>query len=148
MAFHLVTRVGTLSEDPVVLATLARGFLQGVVASNRVTMREAKRRGRPIPPLYESGVEYQRERGPGEEFADVLTVLRRGWGDCDDLVAWRIAELLEEGHRAGARIYWRAKKPPFKMHAQVRHAPRCKCSMCHGRYARGRVEDPSRFLGL
>lgn len=148
MAFHLVTRVGTLSEDPRVLASLARGFLRGVVASNLVTMREARRRGKPIPPLYESGVEYERERGPGEEFADVLTVLRRGWGDCDDLVAWRIAELLIEGHRAGARIYWRGKKPPFKMHAQVRHAPLCKCSFCHGRYPEGRIEDPSRFLGL
>jgi len=148
MAFRLVTRVGTLSEDPRVLAALARGFLQGVVASNRVTMREAKRRGKPIPPLYQSGVEYRPERGPFEEFADVLTVLRRGWGDCDDLVAWRIAELEEQGIRAGARIYWRTKRPPFRMHAEVRHAPHCRCSLCHGRYPKGRVEDPSRFIGL
>lgn len=101
-------------------------------------MREAKRRGRPIPPLYRSRVQFQPEPGPHEEFADVITVLRRGWGDCDDLVAWRVAELQEAGEAADVRIYWRKPKTPggeIRMHAQVRRA-------------NGKIEDPSRFLGM
>lgn len=50
------------------------------------------------PWLYASGVVYRREprsitkRGP-EDFATVPLMLRRGWGDCDDLAPWRAAEL-------------------------------------------------------
>lgn len=158
MSFKLVTRVGTLSRDPVVLAKLAGKFLRDVVWSNRMTLREAIRQGNPIPPLYRSGVRYERERGPSEEFADVLTVLKRGWGDCDDLVGWRVAELLEAGFAADVRIYCRDRepgKPDYSMHAQVRHGRFCRCArwrvgvgICRGEHARGKIEDPSRRLGL
>lgn len=147
MAFTLVTRVGSLTRNPIVLAELAKGFLRGVVASNVMTMREARRRGRPIPALYDATkrelVRFKPEPAGQrfEEFADVLTVLRRGYGDCDDLVAWRVAELIEGNgvrrENATIRIYWRRREPgqPLKMHAQVRRAD-------------GRIEDPSRFLGM
>lgn len=158
MAFRLVTRVGTLSRDPVVLAKLAGRFLREVVLSNRMTMREARRQGRRIPPLYRSGVAYERERGPSEEFADVLTVLERGWGDCDDLVAWRVAELNEAGFEADVRIYCRdgrTGRTDYSMHAQVRHPRFCTCAswtrgvgICRGQHAKGKIEDPSRRLGM
>ena len=140
MAFRLVTTVGQCTRDPKVLATLAQAFLRGVVLSNQVLIRERKKLGKPIPPLYKSGVRYEREPWDHvEEFADILTVLRRGWGDCDDLAAWRVAELRESGETgADIRIYWRPKKKPnspLMMHVQVRRA-------------NGAVEDPSRFLGL
>lgn len=152
MSFRLVTRVGSLTRGSRELATLAQAFLRAVVLSNQLTMRHATRRGSPIPPLYDSGVLYEREPGPYEEFADVLTVLRRGWGDCDDLVAWRCAELREQGHAgADVLIYWRPRKSlraPARMHAQVRHEPKCTCEFCRGRFPKGRIEDPSRYLGM
>lgn len=136
MGFTLVTRVGPATRSKRVIAALAQGFLRGVVASNQVTIREMRRKGRTIPPLYESGVVYRREPPwKHEEFADILTVLRRGWGDCDDLCAYRVAELRESGEdpKADIRIYWRPRSNV--MHVEVRRGD-------------GRIEDPSRFLGL
>lgn len=193
MGFTLVTRVGMATRDGRLLSILAQGFLRGVVASNRVTLRTAKQLGKPIPPLYSSGVEYDREPWAGlfEEFADITTVLNRGWGDCDDLAAWRVAELLEQGELAAdVRLYWR-RMPcqsedctivkcariahcPLMMHVQVRrgicHADgtilrkvteprevrmpngqnvraRTQCPSCQ-QFNSGKIEDPSRFLGL
>lgn len=177
MGFVLVTRVGMQTRSGRVLACLAQGFLAGVVASNRVTLRDARRRGAAIPPLYQSGVEYDREPWAGlfEEFADITTVLERGWGDCDDLCAWRTAELLEQGEPASCRIYWRPQKSgQLMMHVQVRrglcsadgtllkqvfdrrmvtmptgHRVRAltQCPSCQA-FNTGKIEDPSRFLGL
>jgi hypothetical protein len=169
---------------PVALqAELARGVLRGVVEVNRVLLRLAKKVGKPYPPLYKSGVEYRPEPWTGitvhdndgeewdlpgiDEFANVRTVYQRGWGDCDDLCAWRLAELLEAGQKADARIYWRYFVPDSRaesgrrrvstkqaialrkkgveliiiMHCEVRFAP-------GPGEKRGRIEDPSRFLGL
>lgn len=141
MGFKLVTEVGMVTRNPRILAALAQGFLRGVVANNRLILKVAKSQGTPIPSLYESGVRYEREPWTDrEEFADILTVLKRGWGDCDDLAAWRVAELQEAGEKADVRIYWRPKayfspQKPMMMHVQVRRGS-------------GAIEDPSRFLGL
>lgn len=137
MGFTLVTTVGRGTNDPRIMAALCMAFLRGVVACNRVIIREAKDRGRPVPSIYNAGVRYEREPwSDHEEFADLLTVLRRGWGDCDDLCAWRVAELLEQGEKASCRIYWRPRRNGERMmHCQVRRGD-------------GSIEDPSRFLGL
>lgn len=178
MGFLLVTKVGMHAPNGRVLAVLAQGFLRGVVASNRVTMRFARRAGKPIPPLYQSGVVYDREPWAGrfEEFADLVTVLRRGWGDCDDLCAWRVAELQEQGESAAdIRLYWRVMPTGQKMmHVQVRRglcahdgakltrlapgntyirpdgkraAALTSCPACQ-QFNTGKIEDPSRFMGL
>lgn len=183
MGFRLVTNVGVGTRDGKTLASLTQGFLRGVVACNRVEIRSAKSKGRPLPKLYESHVEYEREPWPKgvEEFADYATVLERLWGDCDDLCAARVAELLEEGEPADARVYWRRRclccggwegrggkcescgrqaTGPLKMHCQVRRgicfacnhrlnvvANRHVCPNCK-RVDSGKIEDPSRFLGL
>jgi hypothetical protein len=156
MGFRLLTKIATHTNDQRVVAMFAIPLLRIVAASNRLEMRSARKKGKPYPPLYKSGIVYCREPWSGriEEFADCRTVLRRGWGDCDDLCAYRLAELLEAGERAarpcarhvsaephckqcvpGAdiRIYWRGPGKP--MHVEVRRAS-------------GAIEDPSRFLGL
>lgn len=183
MGFTLVTTVGVSTRDGRTLAVLTQGFLRGVVASNRVAIRDAKRKGKPLPRLYESGVEYETEPWPKgvEEFADYSTILRRGWGDCDDLCAARVAELQEDGEAADCKVYWRRRCPcggyddgsnccgecgrdvsrrPLKMHCQVRRgicfACRSKLNVVNGRHVcpgcrridSGKIEDPSRFLGL
>lgn len=44
-----------------------------------------------VPPLYESGVRYQRDAR--EAFDTLPHVLERGFGDCEDLATWRAAEI-------------------------------------------------------
>lgn len=51
-----------------------------------------------VPPLYGSGVRYQRE--PSERWINALQVYRQGHGDCEDLAAWRAGELRALGWRA------------------------------------------------
>mgnify|MGYP006862971961 CR=1 FL=1 len=119
-------------------SALARAFLRGVVLVNRIYMRMYR-----IPRLYsrEANIRFRREpwQAKGlEEFATCLTVLRRGWGDCDDLAPYRVAELQEAGDPdADLRIYWRRDDDgvPKIFHVQVRHG-------------NGQIEDPSRYLGM
>ena len=69
-------------------------------------------RHRPLPLLYslprdEGGWLYKPEPWAGdgvEEFADPYTTYKRKWGDCDDYVIWRGAELLAQDLTCHARI--------------------------------------------
>jgi hypothetical protein len=136
-----------------------------------VAIREARSRGKPLPPLYtlirRGRVRFKPEPWAGkvEEFADILTVFGRGWGDCDDLVGIRCAELQEDGVAADVRLYWRfwrwnrdktrrirvlpssVPKGPLpkgvyaSMHAELRHPPSPE-------HPKGKIEDPSRFGGM
>lgn len=125
-------------NDPRAVALLARGALNVTIATNLYLMRSMPEA---FPPLYASGVRFAPEPWAGkiEEFAHALKVLARMAGDCDDLVAYRVAELRAFGCRlagtppekATVRIYGRDKK----MHAQVRRED-------------GTIEDPSRLLGM
>lgn len=111
---------------------------------NRLLIRAAKRRGDPYPDLYESGVKFRAEPWAGEleEFATIEDVYRRGWGDCDDLVGIRCAQLQEQGgawRKTGIKVYWRPKikvgaRTQNIYHAQVRLPNRD-------------IDDPSRRLG-
>lgn len=145
---RFVIRIDTDAvRDPRVVAHIARGFLRGVVAQNRVLLREARASGKPYPELYRSGVVFGREPKPKDgqpriqQMVDLRTVLQRGWGDCKHLCAWRVAELNEgEDPAADLKIYWRTKTVrgrvrPFIFHAEVRRGD-------------GSVEDPSRYLGM
>lgn len=62
-----------------------------------------------LPPLYQSGIRFAMEPGHGkgvEDFANPWTTLARGWGDCDDLILYRLVELLLSGERAHTRAEW------------------------------------------
>ena len=122
---------------------VARGFLKGVVAVNRMLIRSGK-----LKPMYRSGVRYRREPDGEESFVDALTTQRRGFGDCAHLAAWRVAELQEALAAAirngnvkntsklrwpSLRLYMRPASR--SVHVQVRHSD-------------GRIEDPSRLLGM
>lgn len=100
-----------------------------------------------VPPLYSSGVRYENEPPwkfdgrPAEEFACIPIVLARGFGDCDDLSPWRVAELRRAGEPAKIRIQWKRKtlangtKGRKYFHIVVRRA-------------NGDIEDPSAKLGM
>lgn len=106
---------------------------EGLVGLNCVLMGLAADRGVVVPPLYESGIVYRREP-PGREWwessLDILGVVQRRSGDCEDLAAYRAAELRLEGEWARVVIE-RTSRGSF--HAVVERAD-------------GTIEDPSRVL--
>lgn len=85
------------------------------------------------PPLYESGVTYEVEKG--EIFRDIPTLIEEGKGDCDCLAGWRVAELQNIGVNARPYLKWRKEGDKWIYHALV---------MLPG----GQVEDPSLALGM
>jgi len=63
----------------------------------------------PLPPLYQSGIRYQLEPNHGkgwEDFSNPWQTLSRGWGDCDDLILYRLTELRLKGERAHCSAEW------------------------------------------
>lgn len=94
-------------------------------------------RGR-VPRLYKSGVRYKREKPvPGrmhiEHFRRIPTILRVGSGDCEDLCAWRVAELrFFDGVKA---VPWIIRPSRDLFHVQVK-------------LPGGKIEDPSARLGM
>jgi len=86
------------------------------------------------PLLYESGVYYKPEDGE-ENFFDIPRVLRDGHADCEDLSAWRAAELTILG----------MPSYPFTTYAILDNGD----LLFHVRVMTPRgVEDPSQLLGM
>lgn len=88
------------------------------------------------PRLYDSGVRYKAEKNT-ENWQDIPNILMNGYGDCEDLACYRIGELQADGIRAMPFISWR---PSSKTQGVIYHAL--------VRYPDGRIEDPSRALGM
>ena len=88
--------------------------------------------GPPLPKIYESGVQYKNE--PRDIWRHAGDVAAEGWGDCEDLSAWRAAELRVSGEDTGARVAV-YKSGPSRYHAVVERGD-------------GTYEDPSRALGM
>jgi hypothetical protein len=96
---------------------------------------------RPLPGIYDAGVRYAREPmcrssrgqvGVCEEWLTAHEVIARGQGDCDDLGAWRAAELRLAGDADAHAI---ARPSAAGWHIVVRHGD-------------GTIEDPSAKLGM
>jgi len=115
---------------PITRADLTRALELGTRAAE-AQLRAAERAGRPLPPIYAAGVRYMRH-DPNERWQTPIETLRRGGGDCEDLAMWRAAELRLAGEPA--RVVWR-RTGPRVLHAVVQRAD-------------GRLEDPSRALGM
>lgn len=103
---------------------------EGLAALSFVQMLAAQRAGRPMPALYESGIVYRREQPRSERWQSAVELLATGQGDCEDLAAYRAAELRLAGEPATVYIK-RTARGTF--HAIVRRAD-------------GTLEDPSRIL--
>lgn len=104
--------------------------VEGLTALNYRMMHTAHVGGGGFPPLYRSGVVYRREPPGEEDWQSATQLLRNGFGDCEDLSAYRAAELRLDGEPATVAIR-RTKRGSF--HAIVRRAD-------------GKLEDPSRIL--
>lgn len=111
-------------------ADVADALEAHVRASARDLARHA-RAGRPLPPLYRARVRYDASDA-GERWQVPSETYARRRGDCEDLAAWRAAELRLNGEPARVVVY---RSRPGVLHAVVRRGD-------------GRIEDPSRRLGM
>jgi len=64
---------------------------EALVRANQEELKAHKQ----IPLIYESGVVYKQEPAGHEDWADIPTILKARWGDCEDLGGWLCAELRE-----------------------------------------------------
>ncbi len=107
-------------------------LMEALVSINREYLRSFPR----TPRLYEAGVRYVGEEDGAEDWQAVPAVIRNAGGDCEDLACWRVAEQLEAGVSCRPFIRWRRYGDGFYLyHVLVE-------------YPGGRMEDPSRVLGM
>jgi hypothetical protein len=85
-----------------------------------------------FPKLYSCRIRYQQEPNAGqyEVWKSPAQTFEDGWGDCDDLVLWRAAELVAAGERASCQTIARRNAAGVRMHVRVRRQS-------------GKEEDPS-----
>lgn len=102
-----------------------------LVHSNRAYLREHPH----TPQLYASGVRYLKEADDSENYQDIPRTLELRSGDCEDLVAWRLAELQEAGEDAHVLLREYRVGADTLFHVLLTRA-------------NGDVEDPSRALGM
>jgi hypothetical protein len=108
--------------------------------------------GEALPALYESGVRYQEEAPGREDWLDAPEVVRQGVADCEDLAAYRAAELRVAGYDCEPVIKWQWI-PREMMLAQGYPASKLPdrgvwMVHCCVRFPDGAVEDPSKILGM
>lgn len=103
-------------------------FLEGMTALNTGIIR-----GSGLPPLFEAGVVYRREPRGREQWLHAAQLVRRGFGDCEDLACYRAADLrVYESEPARVRVLRTGRKT---LHAVVERAD-------------GSIEDVARALGM
>jgi hypothetical protein len=108
--------------------------LEGLVRINQIVMDQREKIGKPVPPIYKSGVRYAMEDGP-QRWRHCAQVIREGRGaDCKNLAAWRAAELRRSGQDGRARVHT-YRTGPQMLHAVVMRG-------------NGAIEDPSVKLGM
>lgn len=116
-------------DDPARVARRLTAVARGLVALAVLDLRERPRRR--LYALARAGeVVYRREPRPRELWLCPSLVLERGEGDCEDLAAWRAAELKIGGERARVIVRMATGGDGSLYHAVVERE-------------NGRVEDPS-----
>ena len=90
-------------------------------------------RNNDIPPVYKAGVRYRREKI--EEWRDCITVWESGWGDCEDLVMYLVAQYRLKGIKAAPHLRTRiTPQGNYLIHVLLR--------------TKKGLEDPSKVLGM
>ncbi len=80
------------------------------------------------------GIKWRPEPFDEEHFDHAQEVMRRGWGDCDDMAPFAAASLRHTGEDPGAKAIAR-RSGPKRWHAVVQRSD-------------GRIEDPSKAAGM
>jgi hypothetical protein len=108
------------------------GLVTGLALASLSQMRDPTQ-GPRIPGIYCGRIRYEREPRKRERWQTALETAIRGSGDCEDLVAYRLAEIWKDGEtKARARVL---HVNPTLRHVVVQRA-------------NGRIEDPSKRLGM
>jgi hypothetical protein len=115
-------------------------MLEALVGADTLWLAEQMKHGKTLEELsiYKSPVIYKLDERDSNDWLDIPNLLRRGYGDCKSLSAWRIAELRMAGVSARPFIRWpeSALQPKRRvLHALVR-------------WPGGKIEDPSLALGM
>ena len=110
------------------------GLVLGLGAQSYAQM--AEKRG-DIPPLYGGKIRYKREPLRRENWQSARETASRGYGDCEDLSAYRVAELRARGITAFPVV---EQVSPTLRHVKIRYLdPRTNQWV---------FEDPSARLGM
>ena len=107
-------------------------MLESLVSINRLWLQNNP--GTPL--LYKSDVIYKRELPGMEVWKDIPTILEDGYGDCEDLACWRVAEYHMKGIKARPYITWKRNSTGGWLYHALVWLPGEK------------IEDPSLSLGM
>jgi hypothetical protein len=120
----------TLTDDAKITALVQ--LLEALTGVNEAWLRE-----HPYAPyLYAAGVRYEEEPPGREDWQDIPETLLLRTGDCEDLGCWRVAELRVRANEHAVPFVKKSLAGPRTVyHVAVRRAD-------------GRLEDPSRILGM
>lgn len=88
------------------------------------------------PPTVREALEVLDRKVGGEVFREIPRIIENGGGDCDNVAAWRVAELRELGIRADPYITWRRRPDGGMTYHVIVYWPD------------GTSEDPSLLLGM
>lgn len=110
------------------------GLVFGLAAQDYAQMQE--NRGR-IPPLYGGTIRYKREPLRRENWQSALETAGLGFGDCEDLSAYRVAELRAQGITAFPLVK--------QINANLRHV---LVRYLDPKTQQWVTEDPSKKLGM
>ncbi len=126
-------------------------LLESLTSINEFHLRRGLKAGSPYPRLYQSGVYYREEKPGFEDWPDIPKVLSQGWGDCEDLAGYRAAELrVYDGIDAQPVIKWTWIPADRMREAGYTVIPKDGVWLVHClvRYPNGKIEDPSKILGM
>jgi hypothetical protein len=124
-------RVNVAIPEEHVTAPVLNAALEATTRLNEVMLDKGKL------PLFrdaKDAVRWKPEPPGDEHFDHGAMVLKRGWGDCDDLAPWHAASLRATGQDRGAQAVVK-QVAPKRWHAVVQRSD-------------GRIEDPSRAAGM
>ncbi len=113
--------------------------LESLCKVNEWQLTRFREQGLSVAPLYQSGVYYKAEPPGEEEWLDIPTLYKQGFGDCEDLACARVAELRDVGIAATPAIRHKL--------VQTKRGP---VTLVHVLclWPDGQVEDPSKILGM
>lgn len=107
----------------------------GLAAQSYTQMMDPEKRGQ-IPPLYGGKIRYKREPLRREDWQSALETAQLGYGDCEDLSAYRCAELRARGITAYPKVLMIS---PTLRHVVVTF---------QAQDGSWQIEDPSKKLGM
>ena len=103
--------------DVRVQADVFAAFVETLVEVNRIVLRASGAVAAPATSLYASGVRFQEDA----RWQDVTSMRSTGYGDCKDLVAWRLAELRGQGVDARLHVIFSKAGGTDVFHMVVLH---------------------------